>query len=105
MHADNDFETTASDEEERSADDRPRMGSAGCARPVLTTFRAMARSDRPVIVLDDDENQRLHATWSRSGKRLIVTVTTTRFEAPHAEVELRPEQVSELCGFLGSSPE
>jgi hypothetical protein len=42
----------------------------------------MAPSDRPVIVLGDDANKRLHATWSRSGKRLIVTVTTTRFEAP-----------------------
>ncbi|MGZ6574806.1 MAG: hypothetical protein ACXVHB_27585 [Solirubrobacteraceae bacterium] len=65
----------------------------------------MARRDRPVIVLDDDENQRLHATWWRSGKRLIVTVTTNRFGAPYAQVELRTEQVAELCGFLGSSPE
>jgi hypothetical protein len=42
-------------------------------------------------VLDDDENKRLHAVWSRSDNRLIVTVTTTRFEAPYAQVELRPE--------------
>jgi hypothetical protein len=65
----------------------------------------MPRTDRPVIVLDDDESKRLHATWSRSGKRLIVTVTTKTFGTPYAQVELRPEQVAELRDFLSLHPE
>jgi hypothetical protein len=48
---------------------------------------------RPVIRLEDEEGGSLHATWSRSGKRLIVTLT--RGDA-YAQVELRPEQVEKL---------
>lgn len=46
---------------------------------------------------DDDEGARLHATWSRSGKRLIVTVSR---RGNYVGVELRPEQVEELAAFL-----
>jgi hypothetical protein len=48
-------------------------------------------------VLDDDEGARLNATWSRSGKRLIVTVNR---RSTWAQVELRPDQVEELAAFL-----
>lgn len=50
-----------------------------------------------VAQFDDDEGGRLHATWSRSGKRLIVTVTR---RGNRAQVELRPDQVEELAAFL-----
>jgi hypothetical protein len=56
----------------------------------------MAEERRPISI-DDDESHRLHAVWSRSGKRLIVTVTTTQ---AHAQVELRPAQVEALVEYL-----
>src|SRR4051812_3203489 len=54
-------------------------------------------TDREVVQLDDDEGGRLHATWSRSGKRLILTVHR---RADWGQGELRPEQVAELAAFL-----
>lgn len=63
---------------------------------------AMPKDDRPVIELDDDENRRLHATWSRSGKRLIVTATTSNWAKP-MQVELRPDQVERLIEFLSDT--
>jgi hypothetical protein len=56
-------------------------------------------TERRPITLDDDESRRLHAIWSRSGKRLIVTATTPSWSEYH-QVELRPEQVEELIRFL-----
>ena len=47
--------------------------------------------------LVDDEGGHLHATWSRSGKRLIVTVTR---RGEPAQIELRPVQVHELARYL-----
>jgi hypothetical protein len=49
--------------------------------------------ERRPITIDDDENHRLHAIWSRSGKRRLVAVTTTTWSEPR-QVELRPEQAS-----------
>lgn len=57
----------------------------------------MDEAERRWIDIDDDEGRRLHATWSRSGKRLVVTVTTTQAQT---QVELRPEQVVALATFL-----
>lgn len=54
-----------------------------------------------VIALEDDESGRFHATWSRSGKRLIVTVSS---RGARAQVELRPEQVEALGSFLSERP-
>ncbi|MGH2958439.1 MAG: hypothetical protein ACRDKE_02460 [Solirubrobacterales bacterium] len=56
--------------------------------------------ERAVIALDGDENDHLHATWSRSGKRLIVTVSR---RGASAQVELTPTQVAELGTFLAES--
>jgi hypothetical protein len=62
----------------------------------------MPRDERRAIQFDDDENRRLHAVWSRSGKRLIVTVTTQRWEWPMT-VELRPDDVERLIAFLSET--
>jgi hypothetical protein len=37
-------------------------------------------ADEQVAVFDDGEGARLNATWSRSGKRLIVTVDRRGFD-------------------------
>jgi hypothetical protein len=63
---------------------------------------AMLKDDGPVIELDDGENRRLHATWSRSGKRLIVTATTSSWDKS-MQVELRPDQVERLIEFLSGT--
>ena len=64
----------------------------------------MAKPDpeRRSITIDDDESRRLDATWSRSGKRLIVTVTTKTWKDPR-QIELRPEQVEALIEFLAET--
>jgi hypothetical protein len=58
----------------------------------------VAGDDEPVELVDD-EGGRLYATWSRSGKRLIVTVNR---RGSWAQVELRPEQVEDLVAFLAA---
>jgi hypothetical protein len=62
----------------------------------------MPKSERSVIVLEDNENGRLHAAWSRSGKRLLLTATTPTYEQV-MQVELRPDQVKELIEFLSET--
>jgi hypothetical protein len=57
----------------------------------------MASEERPTIRLADDEGGEFYAIWSRSGKRLIVTVDR---RGQHAQVELRPDQVAELARYL-----
>jgi hypothetical protein len=64
----------------------------------------MAKDARFAIELDDDEDGRLHVAWSRSGKRLIITATTRRWSEP-MQVELRPDQVSQLIEYLSASVE
>ncbi|WP_205696314.1 hypothetical protein [Conexibacter sp. SYSU D00693] len=60
----------------------------------------MGTDPRPVTEFEDDEGSKLHATWSRSGKRLIVTVERRR---QWAQVELRPEEAAELARWLTAS--
>jgi hypothetical protein len=44
----------------------------------------------------------LHAVWSRSGKRLIVTATTPRWDGG-GQVALQPDQVDRLIRFLSET--
>jgi hypothetical protein len=60
----------------------------------------MNTGEREAIVLGDDEGGQLHATWSQSGSRLLVTVDR---RGGHAQVELRPEQVRELGAFCAAT--
>jgi hypothetical protein len=62
--------------------------------------RAMASDERETIRLEDDEGGHLQATWSRSGKRLILTVGR---RGEWAQVELRPVQVDELARYLSAA--
>jgi hypothetical protein len=55
---------------------------------------------RRAIQFDDSERNRLNATWSRSGKRLIVSVLPRGSWDRAAQVELEPEQVEGLLRFL-----
>jgi hypothetical protein len=64
----------------------------------------MPKDSRQAIELDDDDDRRLYAVWSRSGKRLIVTATTRRWAEP-MYVELRPARVRELIDFLSQTVE
>jgi hypothetical protein len=57
----------------------------------------MTSDERPIIRVADDEGGELYAIWSRSRRRLIVTVDR---RGQHAQVELRPEQVVELARYL-----
>jgi hypothetical protein len=57
----------------------------------------MRRDDRQSLTLEDDDGRQLHATWSRSRKRLIVTVTSPQAQT---QLELRPEQADNLVQFV-----
>jgi hypothetical protein len=61
----------------------------------------MGASERAAVELQDDEGGLLNAVWSRSGRRLIVTVNR---RGEWAQVELRHEQVAELAAFLREQP-
>ena len=61
------------------------------------------QSERPAVRLDDDERKFLHATWSRSGKRVIVSVGRSWDEA--GQVELTSEQAKRLAAFLEAGPD
>jgi hypothetical protein len=54
---------------------------------------------RQVINLTDEDGGKLNAIWSRSGKRLILTVDR---RSEHAQIELTAAQVDELAHFLRS---
>jgi hypothetical protein len=60
----------------------------------------MPKEDRAAIKLDGREQDQLDATWSRSGKRLIVTVTR---RGQWAQVELEQGQVETLNRFLAET--
>ncbi len=65
--------------------------------------RMNAQHERPLIHLVGDDDRKLHATWSRSGKRLIVSVY--RDVNSPIQIELTESQVSELGQFLLESRE
>jgi hypothetical protein len=58
----------------------------------------MAGHERRVTQFDDPDGNRFHAVWSRSGKRLIVTVTGRA-----GQVELDPDQAENLRQFLSAT--
>jgi hypothetical protein len=61
----------------------------------------MGGVEREAVDLRDDEGGSLNAVWSRSGRRLIVTV---KRRGEWAQVELRREQVDTLAAFLAGQP-
>jgi hypothetical protein len=63
----------------------------------------MAREDRPATQLAGEEERIVHATWSRSGKNLILTVGRNWDDSQ--QVLLSPDQAVELGEFLRSGPD
>jgi hypothetical protein len=61
----------------------------------------MADDVRPWLELEDDGSNVLRATWSRSGKRLILSVAPRGSWDQAAQAELTPEQAEALRLFLG----
>jgi hypothetical protein len=61
----------------------------------------MGAPERAAVEFQDDEGGSLNAVWSRSGRRLIVTVNR---RGEWAQVELRREQVDEFAAFLAEQP-
>jgi hypothetical protein len=62
----------------------------------------MARSESEIDLEDpDDGGATLRAAWSRSGRRLVVTGTSTG--GAQNEVELHPDQVDALARYLADS--
>jgi hypothetical protein len=60
----------------------------------------MAKRDRESVWLDGDEGDRLHAVWSRSGKRLIVTIWKRGYPT---QIELPPAELDKLTRFVVKS--
>lgn len=59
--------------------------------------------DLPSIRIDGDEKTIVTATWGRSGKRAIVTVSSPHHENSR-QVVLTPEQADALGRFLSAGP-
>jgi hypothetical protein len=59
--------------------------------------------DQPSMKITDDEGSFIHAGWSRSGKRVILSVGQTWDDSK--QVELRPHEARELAEFLCAAPE
>ena len=62
--------------------------------------QVLAEHDYRGTVLTDEEKNRLEAVWSRSGKRLIVSLYKTQPFDALSQIEVRPDQVQELIDFL-----
>jgi hypothetical protein len=60
----------------------------------------MPKEQRPAIQIDDAEGNRLHATWSRSGKHLIVSVVPAGKGRQASQIELDGERLARLEEFL-----
>jgi hypothetical protein len=56
--------------------------------------------ERPVLEIKDGDKNRLHAGWSRSGKRLILSILRRGKWDDVGQVELTPAQVEELKTYL-----
>ncbi len=67
----------------------------------------MARKsyERPSIRIEGDDHRFIDAQWSRSWKRLIITVRRGGDWDTAQQVELTPEQVQELASFLSAAPD
>ena len=63
----------------------------------------MTKPERPTVLIEDAERKFVHATWSRSGKRVILSVG--RSWGDGGQVELTPDQASDLAAFLTASPD
>jgi hypothetical protein len=74
-------------------------------RRQLVIVCVMAKTERPAIQLDGGESNRLHAVWSGSGKRLIVSIAPRARWHEAKQVELTPEQVERLHFFLAERPD
>jgi hypothetical protein len=61
-------------------------------------------SERPVIRIEDDEQNFIHVTWGRSGKRAIVSVAGPNWGGPR-QCTLTPEEAQKLARFLAAGPD
>lgn len=60
----------------------------------------VSKNQRPSLAVEDSGHSRLEVGLSRSGKRLIVTMSGPLWnDVPH-QIELRPDQLQELIAFL-----
>jgi hypothetical protein len=65
----------------------------------------MAKGSRPAIEIIGEEAHVLHATWSRSGRSLILTVARHENLNQNEQVVLGEHDVSELARFLVAGPD
>jgi len=65
----------------------------------------MAKSEQPVTSLVGDEGHIVHATWSRAGRNLILTVARDGNWSEYTQVVLSQEQAADLGDFLNEGPD
>lgn len=65
----------------------------------------MARAERPATQIVGEQGHVIHATWSRSGKNLIVTVAENAHWKGYQQVLLSSAQAEELVRFLREGPD
>ena len=65
----------------------------------------MPKVERPATQITGEEDHIVHATWSRSGKNLILTVARNASWVDYQQVLLTPSQAEDLSRFLAAGPE
>lgn len=60
--------------------------------------------DQPATQIEGEDEQVVHATWSRSGRNLILTVAKDAGFSASQQVLLSPEQATELADFMRQQP-
>ena len=62
----------------------------------------MAKIDRPAAQFAGEDGQFIHATWSQSGKNVILTVAPNNKWDVAQQVLLSPEDARGLASFLAA---
>lgn len=65
----------------------------------------MAKADRPANQIVGEEDHVVHATWSRAGRNLILTVAVDADWDGYTQVLLTHPQADELGRFISAGPD
>lgn len=77
-----------------------RRSGARFARLVVTGIRLGRMADQAAIHIEGENGRIVHATWSRSGRNLILTVSRDDGYSSSEQVLLSPEKTSDLAAFM-----
>ena len=81
-----------------------RRWSADALRVAVVTRLGGMAGERPVIRIEDDEQNFIHVKSGRSGKRAIASIAGLNWSDPR-HCALTPEEAQHLARFLAAGPD